>query len=906
MSCRPGMLFSAVSKLCEVAANVRCENMFDVLSNYPRTTTPVPLASYDDPRFSAHLEEEVHRQSSSRMINLREPPHPAQDEQADLEVKQFGGISCEGDHGLEPHPEDCSMFLNCVNGNGVVQQCGPGTVFNQVIQVCDWPYNVDCSRRNRPHHYGEYNIDVRMGSGRSDDGNVEGDAAISEARLNAIRNYALNVKPISRETVPNYEAGQRTVSGGYSSGSGRTSDRRGFYGAATNYDEDQGQRTLSTGGYSGTSINRYGSTSATENQVEDSRRVFGAAPSYDEDEGQHTVPLQPQPSNQYGSDGSRFYGAASDYNEGQQTVSLQPDGRLHGAASGYDEDEGQQTVPFHPQTRNQYGRQSNINEEGADEGQQTVQLDQFAPNNNRQPSSGHYIHRTSANSGLQDQLTTSQRYNQHMRRTTTPASFTQDDADEGQQTVQLDQFASNSNQQAGRSSFQDQIYTSQRYNQHKRRTTTPTPITTTAVPISAFDQEYQRNLEDRIHKHTSTSTTTTAPISVFDQEYQRTLEERIRKYGSSSRSEIPVSNTPSSLPSRAQSSVVIEQDASGNQWAYQTISQQQRQPSSADQRQTEAQRTYTNLRDANTFASHSHQTREEIESDLDTQQTVNFDADVQRSYADVRNANTFSSQPHPRPNYENSRQQESSDQLLKNNEEGNVRRTVSSTWNQQPVNTFVAPSEWNAESPNIYANPPIPTSDNVDAADLEESLRILDSYTNAAAPQVPSRQHITPIYSRSRNDRYFNNQQQQLQQTTGEATTVADKLVVPNEMSADHINEALHAMLHHYPKGHIVTSTPNYNNNKLTTTEQTPIAETTSQLRSENQSSGNRNELEVTVDKFGRPKGRYTTPRSQQLPNTTQKDVELLLPAASVCEFDCMKNGVCVEQAKVRTKSIDN
>lgn len=52
-----------------------------------------------------------------------------------------------GETGLHPHPTDCSKFLNCANGVAHVQECGPGTVFNPLLKVCDYPYNVKCTSK---------------------------------------------------------------------------------------------------------------------------------------------------------------------------------------------------------------------------------------------------------------------------------------------------------------------------------------------------------------------------------------------------------------------------------------------------------------------------------------------------------------------------------------------------------------------------------------------------------------------------------------------------------------------------------------------------------------------------------------------------------------------------------------
>ncbi|XP_037937801.1 uncharacterized protein LOC119671297 isoform X3 [Teleopsis dalmanni] len=47
--------------------------------------------------------------------------------------------------GLYPHPTDCTKFLNCVGaGSTVIQDCGPGTAFDNVNKVCDFKYKVGC------------------------------------------------------------------------------------------------------------------------------------------------------------------------------------------------------------------------------------------------------------------------------------------------------------------------------------------------------------------------------------------------------------------------------------------------------------------------------------------------------------------------------------------------------------------------------------------------------------------------------------------------------------------------------------------------------------------------------------------------------------------------------------------
>ncbi|XP_072745020.1 uncharacterized protein [Anoplolepis gracilipes] len=67
-------------------------------------------------------------------------PSFERDKSAYTEVKR---ITCPADFtGLLAHPETCKKFLQCANGVTYVMDCGPGTAFNPIALVCDWPYNV--------------------------------------------------------------------------------------------------------------------------------------------------------------------------------------------------------------------------------------------------------------------------------------------------------------------------------------------------------------------------------------------------------------------------------------------------------------------------------------------------------------------------------------------------------------------------------------------------------------------------------------------------------------------------------------------------------------------------------------------------------------------------------------------
>ena len=40
------------------------------------------------------------------------------------------------------HPSDCTKYYECVHGNPSMKVCSPGTMFNHLHSVCDWPVNV--------------------------------------------------------------------------------------------------------------------------------------------------------------------------------------------------------------------------------------------------------------------------------------------------------------------------------------------------------------------------------------------------------------------------------------------------------------------------------------------------------------------------------------------------------------------------------------------------------------------------------------------------------------------------------------------------------------------------------------------------------------------------------------------
>lgn len=109
-SCSPGTMFNPRTNECDHPSKVKCR------------------------RFDHQLMRRHAHQPYARYQNSQ---------------RQQQQIQCEsGASGLYSHPYDCTKFLNCDHGRTFIQDCGPGTLFNDVFKVCDWPHKVDCGSRN--------------------------------------------------------------------------------------------------------------------------------------------------------------------------------------------------------------------------------------------------------------------------------------------------------------------------------------------------------------------------------------------------------------------------------------------------------------------------------------------------------------------------------------------------------------------------------------------------------------------------------------------------------------------------------------------------------------------------------------------------------------------------------------
>ncbi|XP_043505908.1 uncharacterized protein LOC122526519 isoform X4 [Polistes fuscatus] len=134
MDCGPGTVFNPALSVCDWPYHVRgCEDTFKSKEDTKKIIEVPP-----DPSFHNH---NVHYDSNNNFADrLEHNVQPAKKK-----------IECPEDFtGLLPHPENCRKFLQCANGITYVMDCGPGTAFNPLISVCDWPHKVPaCKEENK-------------------------------------------------------------------------------------------------------------------------------------------------------------------------------------------------------------------------------------------------------------------------------------------------------------------------------------------------------------------------------------------------------------------------------------------------------------------------------------------------------------------------------------------------------------------------------------------------------------------------------------------------------------------------------------------------------------------------------------------------------------------------------------
>ncbi|XP_047361055.1 uncharacterized protein LOC124953555 isoform X3 [Vespa velutina] len=129
MDCGPGTVFNPAISVCDWPYNVRgCEDALKSEKDTTKNPNVTPNQNFHD---------SYHDRTNIFVDRSKYNTQPS--------AKK---IECPADFtGLLPHPETCRKFLQCANGFTYVMDCGPGTAFNPLISVCDWPYKVPACKK---------------------------------------------------------------------------------------------------------------------------------------------------------------------------------------------------------------------------------------------------------------------------------------------------------------------------------------------------------------------------------------------------------------------------------------------------------------------------------------------------------------------------------------------------------------------------------------------------------------------------------------------------------------------------------------------------------------------------------------------------------------------------------------
>lgn len=111
-TCSEGFLFNDDSKECDFAFKVSC----------PSTS-----------------------RQSARLYSSQRDSHHDTSHYTETDREVLSNFRCNHE-GIFEHPHDCTKFIQCAHSGLFIQSCGPGTVFNPSLLVCDWAKNVQCNK----------------------------------------------------------------------------------------------------------------------------------------------------------------------------------------------------------------------------------------------------------------------------------------------------------------------------------------------------------------------------------------------------------------------------------------------------------------------------------------------------------------------------------------------------------------------------------------------------------------------------------------------------------------------------------------------------------------------------------------------------------------------------------------
>lgn len=126
------------------------------LNSYSQNTNPSREINSNNglPNKKSNSYNTAQNSNKNKNLNGIKIPSYTNNNPSSSKISQDSTISAtsskcpNGFNGIKPHLTDCSKFLSCANGRTFEMDCGPGTLFNPILSVCDHPYNVECNRNN--------------------------------------------------------------------------------------------------------------------------------------------------------------------------------------------------------------------------------------------------------------------------------------------------------------------------------------------------------------------------------------------------------------------------------------------------------------------------------------------------------------------------------------------------------------------------------------------------------------------------------------------------------------------------------------------------------------------------------------------------------------------------------------
>lgn len=244
--CGPGTAFNAELQVCDWPKNVDCgDRQYDGEARRTETrdeeagskVNTVNGGVYDDGTASEHVSPDratitVNRSSkpyvasnSYSQIRRHHGDHPVYLQGGGGNIgsssSEPGARCSEGMSGLNEHPSRCDQFLNCDGGSTIVQDCAPGTLFNPIVKICDFPNNVMCGNRGVPARTQPPSVGVE-GTSSQDSypnvpsnvfNNIDRENGPVHTRINSTNdpNYNFAMPPLIRSDPPKFNFSDQNV-----------------------------------------------------------------------------------------------------------------------------------------------------------------------------------------------------------------------------------------------------------------------------------------------------------------------------------------------------------------------------------------------------------------------------------------------------------------------------------------------------------------------------------------------------------------------------------------------------------------------------------------------------------------------------------------------------------------------